>query len=219
MRRHDLAYLSSAARPQALGETPSVLLQPALEHWVARHRPLVIARQPPNSAQILLAVTLITPHQRHRCRCQVPHQDLLRITPPLGIRQCLEPLPKAQATLLERLDATLRTHGITAGVYGSLAWEVLGGPGYRHPQSDIDLVCDVDSMAQSILCLEALQDTARQLPCVLDGEIRFPDQRAVAWKEWAAAQNQPASAQVLVKGSHRVELCAVDTLLESLAHA
>ncbi len=219
MRRHDLAYLSSAARPQALGETPSVLLQPALEHWVARHRPLVVARQLPECAQALLAVTLLVQNQRQRCHCLVSPQAILRLTPPLSIHQCLETLPKAQATLLERLDATLRTHGITAGVYGSLAWEVLGGPGYRHPQSDIDLVCDVDSLAQSILCLEALHDTAQQLPCALDGEIRFPDQRAVSWKEWAAAQNQPASAQVLVKGAQRVELCPVTTLLESLAHA
>ena len=218
MRRHDLATLRPEAPLEPVLEQPSGALQHALAHWVSQQQPLVVTRQPAEGAHVLLAVTLCLHDQRRRYCGRVHPQDILRVTPPLSIRHCLDRLPHDQARVLEQLEVTLSTHAIRAGVYGSLSWEALSGQRYRHAHSDIDLICDVNTPAQAVICLEALHATAHQLSCPLDGEIRFPDQRAVAWKEWAAAQHKASPRQVLVKGNRTVELCPVGALWDSFAH-
>jgi phosphoribosyl-dephospho-CoA transferase len=105
-----------------------------------------------------------------------------------------------------------------AGVFGSLAWEALSGENYRHAESDIDLIVDVETMAQFDAMLSALQQAAGQLSCRLDGEIRFPDGNAVAWREVAANRESPAAA-VLVKGPQEVALQPLQSLLDSLTDA
>ena len=107
---------------------------------------------------------------------------------------------------------------VRIGVFGSLAWEVLSGEDYRHAESDIDLIIDVDTMAQLDAMLLALQLAASQLPCRLDGEIRLPDGSAVAWREFAANRDKP-TAGVLVKGPREVALLPMQSLLASLDEA
>lgn len=213
MRRHDLAYLAPGVSPKVLGQALSVPLRFALADWVARHQPLVVARQPRDCGEVLLGLTLPAHGTGQRCACLVRHQDIQGLTPPLPIGRCLGRLPRAMTHTLEQLETRLTREGITAGVYGSLSWETLSGQIYRHPRSDIDLVCDVVSAEHYFMSLEALTDAARRLPCALDGEIRFPDQRAVSWKELAAAQSRHPATQVLVKGVSDIALAPLSALL------
>ncbi len=222
MQRHDLAWLKPGAAVRFLCGIADAALAARVADWTAAGRPLVVARQPAGADGVLLGLTLPASEGRRRLGCLVDRRDILRTAPPLAIGACLRHLPDAVAVPLARLETRLFAGGVRVGVYGSLAWEAASGETYRHAGSDVDLICDVDSSDRYALAIAALTDAAAGLPCGLDGEIRFPDGCAVAWKELAAAGGNTA-ARVLVKGAAEVALLPVGDLLaqfdEECCHA
>lgn len=215
MRRHDLVYLHPAAdfaTPCAAAGDPH---WQAARDWIAAGRPLVAARQPAGGGRLLLGLGLPLAMQRKRLSIDVAPSAVAEVRPPIALAQCLPSLPLAQAEILSRLDAGAAACGIRLGVFGSLAWERVSGETYRHAESDIDLIGDVATLDQFDALLALLQQAAAELPCRLDGELRFPGGDAVAWQEIAMQRRQP-SAQVLVKGEQDVALRAVQALLATL---
>ncbi|MCK6372505.1 MAG: malonate decarboxylase holo-[acyl-carrier-protein] synthase [Zoogloea sp.] len=213
MRRHDLAYVRPGAALRFHCGIADELLSARVMGWIVQGRPLVVARQAADSDALLLGLTLPAASDgRRRVGCLVKREDVLEVRAPLGILDCLGRLDESVAAPLAALAGRLAGHRIRAGVYGSLAWETLSGQVYRHAASDVDLICDIDSADQLNPCLAALAEAAANMPCGLDGEIRFPDGSAVAWRELAAALGKPG-AQVLVKGEVEVGMQPVSALM------
>lgn len=217
MRRHDLAMVRAGASVRFLCGALDEALSARVAAWIAAGRPLVVARQLVGGSEALLGLTLPAAEGRRRVGCLVERADLLQVRRPLAIVECLHrladdvaaPLAAPLAALAERLAAA----GVSVGVYGSLAWEALSGEAYRHEESDVDLICDVASITQTGACLRLLADGVAALPCGLDGEVRFPDGCAVAWRELAAAWGK-ADARVLVKGGVDIGLLPLSVVLE-----
>lgn len=218
MRRHDLVYLDrDAVFATPCAETGDSFWLAARD-WIAAGRPLVAARQPAGDGLLLLGLSLPLKQQRKRLTIHVDRRAVAGIEAPLAVDRCCSRLPIAEAEVLRRLAERAAACSARLGVFGSLAWEALSGEDYRHAESDIDLICDVETLPQFDAMLTALQQAAGQLSCRLDGEIRFPDGNAVAWREMAAQRENPA-ALVLVKGPQEVGLRMVHTLLASLDEA
>lgn len=218
MRRHDLVYLHpDAAFATPCAETGDADWQAARD-WIAAGRPLVAARQPAGSERLRLGLSLPLAKQRKRLSIEVDRCAVAEIRRPISLGRCLSRLSAEQAAVLRRLEAGAAACGAALGVFGSLAWEALSGESYRHADSDIDLICDVATLAQFDAMLALLHEAADELACRLDGEIRFPGGHAVAWQEIAAQRRQPA-ALVLVKGEHEVSLQPVQALLTTLEEA
>lgn len=213
MRRHDLATVRAGAPVRFLCDALDDALSARVAAWIAAARPLVVARQLAGGSEALLGLTLPAAEGRRRVGCLVEQADLLQVRRPLSIAECLHRLADDVAAPLAALSERLAAAGVSVGVYGSLAWEALSGEAYRHPESDVDLICDVASAAQAEACLRLLADGGEELPCGLDGEIRFPDGCAVAWRELAAAWGK-ADARVLVKGGVDVGLLPLSVVLE-----
>lgn len=213
MRRHDLAYVSAEARPRFHCGAVDEALSSRVSAWIGAGRPLVVARQPAGCGDVLLGLTLPPGEGRQRIGCLVRREDVAQLRGPLGIGECVPRLTDEVALPLAALDRRLAAAGVRGGVYGSVAWEVLSGQAYRHAASDVDLICDVASVAQAAACLRMLADAAAELPCGLDGEVRFPDGAAVAWRELAAAWGRP-DARVLVKGEVDVGLLPLSVMLK-----
>lgn len=140
--------------------------------------------------------------------------SIAAVCPPLAAGQCLCRLPVAAADVLRQLEDEIRGCGARLGIYGSLAWEVVSGEAYRHAGSDIDVVCDVDSRRQYEIALAALTRAQSRLACRLDGELRLPDGKAVAWPELAQADCS-AGKKVLVKGEATLALMRLSEFLGS----
>lgn len=215
MRRHDLVYLQHDAEFATSCAEPGDPSWQAARDWIAAGRPLVAARQPLGSERLRLGLSLPSTLQRKRLSIDVEPKAVARIEQPLPVARCCSRLPAAEAAVLRQLAEQAAGCGAGLGVFGSLAWEVLSGEAYRHADSDIDLICDVATSKQFEVMLAALRRAASQLFCRLDGELRFPDGNAVAWREIAAQYRQPA-AQVLVKGPHGVDLQPAQALLATL---
>lgn len=222
MRRHDLVYLQPDAAFATPCAAPGDASWQAARQWIAGGRPLVAARQPAAGGPLLLGLSLPARLQRKRLSLSVDRSTIAAIRPPLALADCLSRLPAGQAAVLARLAAQAAACSARLGVYGSLAWEVLSGERYRHADSDIDLICDIDNAGQFAAMLPALRQAAAALPCRLDGELRFPGGNAAAWQEIAGQLGQPG-AQILVKGEHEVGLLPLHvltaTLLPEACHA
>lgn len=218
MRRHDLVYLQGNAVFASPCVTSGDANWQAASDWIVAGRPLVVARQPAESERLLLGLGLPLALQRKRLSIYIERSAVAEICPPLSLGYCLGRLPAEQARVLHQLDAGAAACGVRLGVFGSLAWETLSGENYRHAESDIDLICDVVTLEQFDATLALLQRAAAELPCRLDGEIRFPGGDAVAWQEVAAQRRKPA-AMVLVKGEQEVALRPLQSLLDSLDEA
>lgn len=211
MRRHDLVYL----RPGAAFTTPcampnSAAWQAAVD-WIAAGRPLVYARQWGGGEPLQLGLALPLSHGRKRLSLQVARSEVERVAPATSLEQCRHCLPPASGEALARLDDELQGQGARLGIYGSLAWEALSGEAYRHADSDIDIICDLASAANYRAVLDSLRRTAERLPCRLDGELRFPNGKAVAWQELAMIGDD-RERSVLVKDERDVALCSLRRL-------
>ena len=213
MRRHDRVYLRPDAAFRFACAVTDAALSASVQAWIAAGRPLVAARQPAQARELLLGLTLPLAQQRQRVGCLVDASAIAQVQAPLAIGACLQRLPAAYTAPLQALEHGVRASGASIGVYGSLAWEALSGEAYRHADSDIDLICDVHSERQYHTCLHLLAQAAQALPCRLDGEIRFPDGNAVAWRELLNAPG--ASSELLVKGELIVGLLPLGALLDS----
>lgn len=212
MRRHDLAWLRPDARFRFQCGLCDAGLSQRVSDWIASGRPLVVARQPAGTENVLLGLTLPASEGRRRVGCLVAREDVVRVIAPLAVELCLHRLSPEAADAMSALASRLAACDIAIGVYGSLAWEVISGESYRHEASDVDVICDVASLEQTRAALAALAKTAARLPCGLDGEIRFPDGRAVAWKELAMAWSE-RNSQVLIKGPEEVGMVTLSALL------
>jgi phosphoribosyl-dephospho-CoA transferase len=143
--------------------------------WIAHGRPLVMARQPATAPGALLGLTLPLHSERKRLTIKVDRSSIVAVQPALTLARCLALLPADAAAVLGELESRINGSKARIGIFGSLAWEALSGETYRHAASDIDIICDVATLAQFEVALAALQQAAAELPCALDGEIRFPD--------------------------------------------
>ena len=213
MRRHDLAQVRDGAALRFRCGTLDAALSARVAAWIAAGRPMVVARQPADGANVLLGLTLPAAEGRRRIGCLVDHADLMHVRAPPTVFECLHRLADDVAAPLATLASRLADAGVRVGVYGSLAWEALSGEIYRHLESDVDLICDVSSCAEAEISIRLLAAAAARLPCRLDGEVRFPNGWAVAWRELAVAWGN-ADARLLVKGNADVGLSTLSAMLE-----
>lgn len=198
MKRHDWIYPHPRARPAFTTGDPEAL---AFAHaWVGCGRPLVVTRQV-HAGSISLGLALPPGHATRRLACTLDRDAVMRHRGPLAIREVTHILPGDDARALRRFEAALAACGLSAGVYGSTAWACVSGLPYRHDGSDIDVVCDVAASSALEACLAAFASAARELRSRLDGEIRFADGRAVAWRELAQARS--ASSGVVLARDER----------------
>lgn len=216
MRRHDRVYLRPCAAIAFAGPTTlTPATRVAVAAWIAAGRPLVAARQPESGGQRLLGLSLPLALERQRVALLVDPAEVAEIRPPLTLGACLDGQPAAVRAVLATLEGALSHAGIRLGVFGSLAWEAFSGEAYRHPDSDIDVICEIADRAQLETALAVLAEAAAALPCRLDGELRLPGGDAVAWRELAAAYGD-RQRSLLVKGERRVALKTLAELLATL---
>ncbi len=79
--------------------------------------------------------------------------------------------------------------------------------GYLHDGSDLDLLWDVTGTGQAETIVAVLQHCERRSPTRLDGELRFPGDRAVNWREYASG-----AARLMVKGNDACSLVPREAL-------
>ncbi|MCE3602506.1 malonate decarboxylase holo-[acyl-carrier-protein] synthase [Massilia sp. P8910] len=211
--RHDHAWLSSAGWTEALDGAAPEHAQ-ALGQWRSRDWPLIVTRRTPDAPPGTVSLGLALPPDggcKRRIALHVSEHALARVADPLPLQAAAAAAPARWTAPLAALLAD--AGNITLRTYGSLALQAVTGLSYLTDSSDIDLLFTPASRRELDAGLHLLQTHAQNLP--LDGEIVFPGDAAVAWKEWRDAAGN--DARVLVKDANAVRLATTASLRDLLA--
>ncbi|MCR8960673.1 malonate decarboxylase holo-[acyl-carrier-protein] synthase [Variovorax sp. S2] len=210
LRRHQLARLSTSGWAAVLGRPWDEQARECLAHWASHQLPLVVTRQPADSAaseRIALGLPAPARWAKRRLALQVPHTAVLGLDefPRLAGTHDLLP-PPAQDAIRELLGRLDECHA-TARVFGSYGWQAISGLDHVHAASDLDLSVTVEGAAHADAVARALAsfEAPQPPPPRLDGELLFNDGSAVAWREWSEWRAGRARA-VLVKRLDGVSL-------------
>lgn len=213
--RHDLVWLSPSGWERAAEFAPAGA-RAAVRRWGRAGWPAVATRAPHDLAPGHLPLGLALPPRaedgaRPRIALSARRCDSAAIEPALSLAQALPVMPTAWRRPLLVLIEDARRAGLDLRVYGSVAWQTLTGQGYLRPSSDIDLLLQPRTREQYRGALSLLARHAGAAP--LDGEIVFPQDRAVAWKELLLVAG--TGERVLSKSMHGIALVTMDSLLAS----
>lgn len=193
MRRHDLVWLDPQVPLQVLTAGAEVRLRA----WAQARLPFVVARRDPASEddQLRLGVPLPLAEQRQRLSLRVDPSAVLRSAPPPLLAEVAADIGPAWRERLHGLVSDTATLPAAPRVFGSAAWQHLTGLPYLHDGSDLDLLWEVADTRQADEIVAVLHPRERQHPTRLDGELRFPGDRAVNWREYASG-----ARRLMVKG-------------------
>ncbi len=240
MSRHDLVWLSDTGWQQLIdqlsdelsdqhndelsdqridqrGMTTVVARREAITLWHRQDWPLIVTRRDANidinTDQVCLGLAMppdpLTGEKRRiALRCAVT--EIKKMMPALPLSSVISAAPAEWQQGLAELAS--QTNDLRLHVFGSLALQTLTKQIYLRATSDIDVLFYPDNIEQLQTGLLLLSESAKTLP--LDGEIIFPGDRAVSWKEWLSALDR--QAHVLVKEMHTVRLASTASLLSSL---
>ena len=212
LHRHQLVRLDDAGWRELQGRPWDDEARACLAHWQAQRLPLVVTRQETRQVtwqvtwqvtqQVMqpvpcpgdgpaadgLALGLPAPlcWQRRRIAMVVSHRHVAGFDEFPGIDAVVSRLPTQRRGPLRWLGAALAEVGASPHVYGSHGWQCLTGLAYVHAASDFDLWTAVADTAQADAVAAVMGAFAADHTPRLDGELVFPDGRAVAWREWRA---------------------------------
>lgn len=198
-QRHDLVWLS------ADGDYPQLLAS-----WVAQGYPCVIPRQD-------LVLTGLLKVARSLPLDKSPSGRFAFLISPKWVINHQRALPIEYLSHLFAVNELsivfemLHNLNISARFYGSCAWQVLCKQIYIHESSDVDILLSVESEQQLVKLPELLQFFEKIINRRIDGEIVFPDNSAVAWREWFSD-----TEQLLVKTVADVKIVERKILLDKL---
>lgn len=216
--RHDLVWLTGRAWQRVRADAPPAA-QAALERWRDSGWPAVVRRAEAGQAPNEVAIGFPLPPRpqdggKLKVGCRIELADVRRRTRALPLVAALDAVPEQWRDSLALLESQAAEAGVGLAVYGSVALAALTGQYYLTPHSDIDVLLQPTSRRQLMKGLDLLAWHAGILP--LDGEVVFPDGRAVAWKELRAAFAGAPGTRVLSKGVERIALVLPEQLISTL---
>jgi phosphoribosyl-dephospho-CoA transferase len=193
LHRHQLVRLTDEGWRSVLQQPWDASARACLAYWSTHRLPLVVTQQPPSGSAsdhhrtgATLALGLAAPlcWQRRRIALCVLQRHVAWFDEFPRAEEIAPLLPPPTRPAWRALCASLAALGARARVYGSHGWQHASGLAYLRAGSDVDLwtaVADDDQADAVVALLQGFGDAhARRL----DGELLFPDGRAVAWREW-----------------------------------
>ena len=209
MLRNQLVWLDPQGWAQVQAHGWDAEAQTILAHWHRHDLPLVVCRQRGDIETGQLCLGLPAPPQwsRRRLALTVGRDQVATI----GDFPTLQQVAQAHAwgpDALALLQA-LTQLGVMARVYGSHGWQLMTRMPYLHAASDIDVSLPVPDFQTA--CKAAALLSAAEFGPRLDGEIVFPGDQAVAWRELQQLRAGQV-VQVLMKSLGSVGLVSADHL-------
>jgi phosphoribosyl-dephospho-CoA transferase len=188
--RHTLVWPSAAAHRHLAAQLDDAEARAAIDTWFTERLPFIVRRPDAGAPAALTAIALglpLPPAQRkRRIALRIASGDIAHHTPPPALDRVAALLPSPWRDALTALDRDARALGVRLRVFGSAAWQALTGRDYLHGASDLDILYRADHAQELAAVLALFARWERRGPIRLDGEIVFPGDHAVAWREWSS---------------------------------
>ncbi len=201
--RHDRVWLHPSSWRAALRETLDDEAVEQVDRWIRRGRAAVTRRRDPrcDDDDRCLGIALPIAHGRKRIALVVGRQAVVRVEPPLTLDAIIDAAPFRCRAALGDLSRRAQDRGTTLSVYGSFAWQAISGEACVTARSDLDLLWDAPTPDDADRTIALLVEWEAASGIRADGEVRFPNGDAVAWRELATD-----ASRVLVKRDDGVAL-------------
>ena len=222
-QRHDLVWLSAQAWESVVAAQPphQMHLQDVFQHWQQQEWPAIVRRRDASAAADEVCIGFALPPKegyKPKVAATVKTAHILEHQSALSLNSVIQAAPATWQETLRQLQIEASVAGIRFRVYGSLAMQFLTGQTYIGASSDVDLLFRPQDREHLVTGLALLVQYQKLM--ALDGEIIFPQDQAVAWKEWLLSDSvlDPDSHQkVLVKDMQQVRLMEKRDLILTLA--
>lgn len=189
--------------------------------WQQQEWPAVVRRRDAAAGDDEVCIGFALPPQdgyKPKVAATVKIAHILEHQSALSLNSVINAAPAPWQETLRQLQIEASVAGIRFRVYGSLAMQFLTGQTYIGASSDVDLLFRPQDQEHLVTGLALLVQYQKQM--ALDGEIIFPQDQAVAWKEWLLSDSvlDPDNHQkVLVKDLQQVRLMEKRDLIHTLA--
>jgi phosphoribosyl-dephospho-CoA transferase len=213
-QRHELLRISVESWAAQLALNPELAATPLLRTWAFRGWPVVVRRPSERDAahRVPIGIPLPPAAGKKRISLTVSRASVLERSLPPPLREVQGAADPSWLPTLLALVNVGRRAGVTPRAYGSLFWQYRTHLPYLSPNSDLDVLWELNETCDLERLLDGIASVQRDAPMRLDGEIVFPDGRAVHWRELHRGLQRPDSAEVLVRsmsGGHFVTISAL----------
>lgn len=205
--RHDRVWLDHATWRDGLRSGLDEARMADVDDWVRRDRALVTRRTDADidadadAAACCLGIALPLASGRRRIALVVDRAAVIRVDAPLALDEVVDAAPLDRRDALHDLQRRAAEVETPLRVYGSFAWQAISGEVCVTSTSDLDLLWDARDGDQVARTIRALLTWERGSGLRADGEVRFADGDAVAWRELTTG-----ASRVLVKNDQGVAL-------------
>lgn len=215
LHRHQVAWLSRAGWERLLAAPWDDEARPCLKHWAGHRLPLVVTRQPESLGEGQVALGLSAPARwgHRRLALRLPRAEVAYFDEFPLLERIAPQLPATVRTGVRGLARALHGEGIVARAYGSHGWQALTGLEHVRAGSDLDMWLGVSGSEQADAAVARLSTWTGAVR--LDGELVFPGDTAVAWREWQAWR-EGRTGVLLVKRLHGAGLLRSGAVFDPL---
>jgi phosphoribosyl-dephospho-CoA transferase len=213
-RRHDLLHVAPDVWASALAHTQPLADLPLLRTWADRGWPVIVRRRAEAEDPGLAPVGVPLPPAagKRRVALLLPHNGVLHRSSPASLRAVASVADSGWRTTIASLLDLGERIGVEALAFGSLLWRHLTGLNYLTPRSDLDLLWQAPSGFDVLSLVSGIAEIQLDAPMRIDGEVIFPDDSAVNWRELSNACLTGGGAEVLAKTMEGVRLIDVASL-------
>jgi phosphoribosyl-dephospho-CoA transferase len=213
-RRHDLIRVAPDVWASVLADCRLLADLPLVGSWADRGWPVIVRRRAEADDQALVPVGLPLPPAAGKCRIALlvpPDGVLQRSSPPL-LREAARVADPGWRSTIASLLALGASIGVEPSAFGSLLWQHQTGLTYLSPHSDLDVLWPVPPGSDVLSLVSSIAEVQRAAPLRIDGEVIFPDDSAVNWRELWMTHRAADGASVLAKTMEGVRLLDIASL-------
>ena len=220
--RHDRVWLDPATWHEALRSGLDDAHAAEVDAWVRRGRALVTRRRDADvqadvpadvdADAVCLGIALPLASGRRRIALVVDRAAVIRVDAPLGLDEVIDVAPLPWRDALHDLHRRAVEVETPLRIYGSFAWQAISGEACVTATSDIDLLWDARDNDQVARMIHTLLAWEGDSGLRADGEVRFADGDATAWRELTTG-----ASRVLVKNDAGVALKSMPVIRRSAA--
>lgn len=225
-RRHDLLILREQGWRDLLTLDGEVSATPGIEAWAKRGYPVIVRRptmhelsSPHATGGVPAAICFPPRHDPRRIGFFVPASSIERVVAPPLLIEVMKAAPRTWWAAMDDIIRRSEALGLTPRLFGSLMWQYCTGQVYVTPRSDLDLLWRLSpgDEAKAFALGAILEDIESRYRIPLDGEIVFPENRAVNWREFSRASSPEDN--ILVKSEDGIGLVTRRALLQAAMDA
>jgi phosphoribosyl-dephospho-CoA transferase len=189
LQRHTLLRIDAKGWQGMLERRAELAALPYLRTWAQQGWPVIVRRRWLGEPRELIPAAIPLPPSSGKLRIalQLSADDIANSIKAVTLLDSQVAAPESWRTTLDSIVAIAGRCGVKTHVFGSLLWQFLTGIQYIGPNSDVDLLWHVTTLAQARELANGIDNVETDGELRIDGEFILPDGAGLNWREFHRA--------------------------------